>query len=88
VVNFTLRPLYPQGKSSSWYPLNRKLGGPQSRSGHGGRDKERNIRIKIIFGGNILIKYECALFTNMIACSSVSCFLICISYLALKGRIL
>jgi hypothetical protein len=28
----------PQGKST-WYPLDRKLGGPQSRSGHGGEEK-------------------------------------------------
>jgi hypothetical protein len=33
VVSFTLRPLYSQGYSP-WYPLNRKLGEPQSRSGH------------------------------------------------------
>jgi hypothetical protein len=32
VVSFTPRPLYPQGKSP-WYPLDRRLGGPQSRSG-------------------------------------------------------
>jgi hypothetical protein len=32
VVSFTPRTLYPQGKSS-WYPLDRRLGGPQSRSG-------------------------------------------------------
>jgi hypothetical protein len=38
VVSFTPRPLYPPGKSS-WYPLDRRLGGPQSRSGHGGKDK-------------------------------------------------
>jgi hypothetical protein len=30
--------LYPQGKSS-WYPLDRKFGGPQSRSGRGGEEK-------------------------------------------------
>jgi hypothetical protein len=35
VVSFMLRPLYPQGKSLL-YPLDRKLGGPQSRSGRGG----------------------------------------------------
>jgi hypothetical protein len=29
---------YPQGKSP-WYPLDRWLGGPQSRSGHGGEQK-------------------------------------------------
>jgi hypothetical protein len=31
VVSFTPRPLHPQGKSPR-YPLNRRLGGPQSRS--------------------------------------------------------
>jgi hypothetical protein len=35
VVSFTPRPLYPQGKSP-WYSLDRRLGGPQSRSGGGG----------------------------------------------------
>jgi hypothetical protein len=38
VVSFTPRPLYPQGKSP-WYPLDRRLGGPQSRSGRGGLGK-------------------------------------------------
>jgi hypothetical protein len=38
VVNFTLRPFYPQGKSP-WYPLDRRLGGPQSRSGRGSGEK-------------------------------------------------
>jgi hypothetical protein len=38
VVSFTTRPLYLQGKSP-WYPLDRRLGGPQSRSGHGGEEK-------------------------------------------------
>jgi hypothetical protein len=37
VVSFTFPSLYPQGKSPS-YPLNRRLGGPQSRSGHGGEE--------------------------------------------------
>jgi hypothetical protein len=32
VVSFTPRPLYPQGKSPQ-YPLDRRLGGPQNRSG-------------------------------------------------------
>jgi hypothetical protein len=30
--------VYLQGKSP-WYPLNRRLGGPQSRSGRGGEEK-------------------------------------------------
>jgi hypothetical protein len=34
VVSFTSWSLYPQGKSPS-YPLDRRLGGPQSRSGRG-----------------------------------------------------
>jgi hypothetical protein len=38
VVSFTPRPLYSQGKSP-WYTLDRRLGGPQSRSGHGGVKK-------------------------------------------------
>jgi hypothetical protein len=32
VVRFIPRPLYPQGKSPQ-YPLDRRLGGPQSQSG-------------------------------------------------------
>jgi hypothetical protein len=39
VVNFTPRPLYPRGKSPR-YPLDRRLGGTQSRSGRFG---EQNI---------------------------------------------
>jgi hypothetical protein len=38
VVSFTPRPLYPQGKSP-WHPLDRRLGGHQSRSGRDGEEK-------------------------------------------------
>jgi hypothetical protein len=38
VVSFTPRPLYYQDKNS-WYPLDSRLGGFQSRSGHGVRRK-------------------------------------------------
>jgi len=38
VVRFMTQPLYTQGKSP-WYPLDRRLGGPQSRSGRGGEEK-------------------------------------------------
>jgi len=38
VVSFTTWPLYPQGKSP-WYPLDRRLGGPQNHSGHSGEEK-------------------------------------------------
>jgi hypothetical protein len=45
VVSFTSRPLYSQGKSP-WYPLDRRLGGSQSRSEGG--DEEKNSQIQPI----------------------------------------
>jgi hypothetical protein len=36
--SFKPRPLYPQ-ENSPWYPLDRRLGGPQSQSGRGGEEK-------------------------------------------------
>jgi hypothetical protein len=47
VVSFTPRPLYPQGKRPS-YPLGRRLGGPQSRLGHSGEDKNSQPIVIII----------------------------------------
>jgi hypothetical protein len=38
VVSFRLRPFYPQGKSP-WYPLDKRIGGPQSQSGRGSEEK-------------------------------------------------
>jgi hypothetical protein len=38
VVSFTPLPLYSEGKSHL-YPVDRGLGGPQSRSGRGGEEK-------------------------------------------------
>jgi hypothetical protein len=38
VVSFTSQPLYPPGKEPL-YPLDRRLGGLQSRSGRGGEEK-------------------------------------------------
>jgi hypothetical protein len=38
VVSFTPRLLYPKGKSH-WCPFDRRLDGLQSRSGHGGEEK-------------------------------------------------
>jgi hypothetical protein len=38
VVSFRPLPLYPQG-NSLWYPLDKRLGGPQSRSGRCGEKK-------------------------------------------------
>jgi hypothetical protein len=42
VVSFTPLPLYPQGKNP-FYPLDRRLGGPQIRSGRGGDAGTRNL---------------------------------------------
>jgi hypothetical protein len=42
VISFTPRPFYTQGKSP-WYPLHSRLGGPQSRSGHGGKEKNSQL---------------------------------------------
>jgi hypothetical protein len=42
VVSFTPRPLYPQGKNPR-YPLDKRLGGPQSRSGRGGSEKNSQL---------------------------------------------
>jgi hypothetical protein len=42
VVSFTPRPFYPQGKSL-WYPMHRRLGGTQSRSGRGGEEKNSQL---------------------------------------------
>jgi hypothetical protein len=39
VVSFTPWPLYPQWKNAC-YPLDRRLGGPQGRSGHGDEGKK------------------------------------------------
>jgi len=39
VVSFTLQPLHVQGKRP-WYPLGRRLYGPQGRSGRG--DEKKN----------------------------------------------
>jgi hypothetical protein len=36
MISFTIRPLYSQGKSPC-YPLHRRLGGPQNRSGRSGK---------------------------------------------------
>jgi hypothetical protein len=39
VVDFMPRPLHPRGKSPR-YPLDRKVGGPQIRSGQSGEEKK------------------------------------------------
>jgi hypothetical protein len=43
VDSFTPQPFYPQEKKPR-YPLDRRLGGPQSRSGHGGEEKNSQPR--------------------------------------------
>jgi hypothetical protein len=40
VVRFTTRPLYPLQENRLRYPFDRRLGGPQSPSGHGGEENK------------------------------------------------
>jgi hypothetical protein len=42
VVSFTPRPLYPQ-VTSPWHSFDRRLGGPQNRSGRGGEEKNSQL---------------------------------------------
>jgi hypothetical protein len=42
VISFTPRPLYPQ-EESPWYPQDRRLGRPQSRSGSGGEKNSQPL---------------------------------------------
>jgi hypothetical protein len=46
VVSFTSQPLCPQGKSP-WYPLDKRLGGSQSRFGRGGEEENSQPRPRI-----------------------------------------
>jgi hypothetical protein len=46
VVSFTPWPICPWGKSP-WYPLDRRLGGPQSHSGHSGEKKNSQPQLGI-----------------------------------------
>jgi hypothetical protein len=46
MVIFTLRLLYPQGKSL-WYPSDRRLGEFQNRSGRGGDEKNSQLPLGI-----------------------------------------
>jgi hypothetical protein len=43
VVSFTTQPLYLQVKSP-WYPLDRRLGGPQSHSSCSGEEKNSKLK--------------------------------------------
>jgi hypothetical protein len=42
ICQFRARPLYPQGKNP-WRPFGRRVGGPRSRSGHGGEEKNSQL---------------------------------------------
>jgi hypothetical protein len=53
VVSFTPRPLYFQRKSP-WYPLDRRLGGLQSRSGYGGEVLHKYVLQRLMSAGGKL----------------------------------
>jgi hypothetical protein len=73
VVSFTSWPLYSQGKRL-WYPMDRRLGGPQSRSEHG--DEEKNSQpLKRITEDGLKATLVCgvdhiALCQEMISCTN------------------
>jgi hypothetical protein len=66
VVSFTLRQLYSQGKIP-WYPLEKRLGGPQSRSGGG---SFYSVRIHNLL--SVIILEVTLLLINKFKCESVS----------------
>jgi hypothetical protein len=45
----------PQGKSP-WYPLDRRLGGPQSPSGRGGDDYKLQFKLQVLWTAHCLTK--------------------------------
>jgi len=47
-VSFTPRPLYPEEKNP-WYPLDRRLDGPQDRSGSGCEEKNSQPQLHAFF---------------------------------------
>jgi hypothetical protein len=57
VVSFTPRPLYPQGKNPR-YPLDRRLGRPQSRSGRGEERKDTEQK-------DSFLQKHCIIYENM-----------------------
>jgi len=57
VVSFTNQPLYPPGKSPR-YPWDRRLGGPQSRSGRGGEEKVCQKKCELNTGQGCSIKLK------------------------------
>jgi hypothetical protein len=55
MVNFRPQPLYPWGKNF-WYSLNRRLGGPQSRSENFGKEKNPlYVIISIVISSDIVL---------------------------------
>jgi hypothetical protein len=58
VVSFTFRSLYHQGKGP-WYPLDRRLGGPQSWSGRGGEEENTSNYFKQMRKISINLRLSC-----------------------------
>jgi hypothetical protein len=56
MVSFTPRPPYPQGKRPH-YPLDRRLGGPQSRSGRGEEGGNDILHEAITYNGVRVVNF-------------------------------
>jgi hypothetical protein len=82
LVSFMPEPLHPQGKSP-WYPLDRRLGGPQSQSGHSGEEKNSQLLLRLktpiiqpIAHHHTTETYRITNFCNYILPEILSCVLI------------
>jgi hypothetical protein len=63
VVSFTPQLLYPQGKSP-WYPLGRRLGGPQSCSGCSGEEKNSQSPCQELNPRTLIVQPVVQYYTN------------------------
>jgi len=61
MASFTPRTLYPQGKNPL-YPLDRRLGGPQSRSGSG--DEDKKFPVPALFEATSILHLKFLIETN------------------------
>jgi hypothetical protein len=80
VVSFVPQPLYPQGKIP-WYPFDRRLGWPQSRSGRGGEEKNSQPlpRIELLTIPPVAQLYTAELFRLTLQVETSVCPYCCVS---------
>jgi hypothetical protein len=77
VVTFTPRPLYPRGNCPR-YPLDRRLGGPQSLSGHYRRENISCPCRELNFDSSAVQRVACSLYSNLLSCIIYFFTVVCI----------